>query len=34
MKASEFVKQYCEKAGWTENAFYESQVPRPDSSSP
>lgn len=34
MKASEFVKQYCEKAGWTEKAFYESQVPMPDSSSP
>lgn len=34
MTAAEFVKQYCEVAGWTEKEFYESQVPMPDSTSP
>lgn len=34
MTAAEFVKQYCEAAGWTEKEFYESQVPMPDSTSP
>ncbi|MFP2504583.1 hypothetical protein [Buttiauxella gaviniae] len=32
--AKEFVKKYCESAGWTEKEFYASQVPMPDDSSP
>lgn len=34
ISAAEFVKRYCESAGWTEREFYETQVPMPDCTSP
>lgn len=34
LSAKEFVKKYCEEAGWTEAQFYETQIPFPDSTSP
>lgn len=32
--AAQFVKDYCKSAGWTEQEFYETQVPMPDITSP
>lgn len=34
ISAKEFVRQYCQNAGWTEKEFYETQVPMPDDTSP